>query len=121
MARSVPRIYSTSWRGSWRGVDRAELRPVSAPEQLLLVLHVLDALAEVLEFGDDLAGVLELVILAGEADVGDLVEVAQALHDLLADGAGRDFPLVLAVERLFDFVHELDLGFLGDGALAAGA
>ena len=91
-----------------------------AMEKLLLIFHIADAPVEPLQLLNELADVLELVILAGETDVRDLIKVAQARHDLLADNAAGDLALELAVQLILNLIHDPLLGILGDGPLAAG-
>src|SRR5215813_13059896 len=75
---------------------------------------------QVLELVQELVDVLELAVDGGEADVGDLVELAEALHDDRPDAGGRDLALLGVVEHGLDLVDdpvELDRR---DGPLLAG-
>ena len=58
---------------------------------------------EIFYFADKVAGIAELAVDRGEADIGDIVHFLEALHDLFSDGGGGDFPAVL----LFEFLHDL--------------
>jgi len=78
---------------------------------------------ELAELGDlslELAHVLEAVVLACEADVGDLVDVAEAGGDALADLDALDLAVEGAVDVLVDLLGELALDGVGDRAFAEG-
>jgi hypothetical protein len=62
----------------------------------------------------------ESVVLAGEADVGDAVHVAELQGDTAPDLRALHLPLELPVNVLFDHAGEALLGLLGDRALSAG-
>src|SRR5262245_19537133 len=55
-----------------------------------------------LEFVDEVADVFETPIDAGEADVGNLVDDGQTLHDERADFGAFDFRLAVGVHVAFD-------------------
>src|SRR5690348_8527426 len=55
-----------------------------------------------LELVDEVVHVLELAVDAGEADEGDLVELAQVLHHQLANVGGFHLGLKLGVHVAFD-------------------
>jgi len=68
------------------------------------------------EFGD----VAELLVDAGETHVSNLIDTTEALHDALADGAGRDLLVELRLQRVHHILHE-HRDLLGvDRALVAG-
>lgn len=81
-------------------------------------------LGEAVDFLSEFIDIAELLIDACEADVGDLVDGAEALHDTLADGAGRDDGIEFALEveddigdEHFDLVW-VDRAFFGSAAEA---
>src|ERR1700752_1890762 len=51
--------------------------------------------------------VLEVTVHGGEAHVGDLVEMAQLLHDQLADGARRYLAIAEAAHAVHDAAYRL--------------
>src|SRR6185295_2919282 len=55
-----------------------------------------------LELVQELRDVLELAVDAGEADVGDLVEVLELLHHQVADDRARHLAVVLLVAADLD-------------------
>ncbi len=57
---------------------------------------------------------------AGEADVGDVVEFAQAVHDHLADEFAGDFALELFRHDGDDVIHEVVKRLQADRPLLAG-
>ena len=65
---------------------------------------------EIFYFADKVAGIAELAIDGGKADIGDIVHLLEAFHDLFADGGGGDFATIL----LFEFLHDLINGFLDE-------
>src|SRR5262249_57863457 len=68
---------------------------------------------QVLQLVEELVDVLELAVDGGEANVGDLVELAEALHDDRPDPGGRDLALLRIVQHRLDLVDdavELDRG-----------
>ncbi len=78
------------------------------------------AAEQLFELGFEFADVLEVAVDAGEADVGDGVDVLEALHDELADGAGGALALGRVDDEGFGLVDDvLHLGG-GDVALLAG-
>src|SRR5213080_1594275 len=44
---------------------------------------------------------------AGEADIGHLIEAAEALDDQFADALAGDFLVEAAMDLFFDFIHDL--------------
>lgn len=71
-------------------------------------------------FVDEFGDVAELFVDAREADVSDLVDVTEALHDTFADGPGRNFALKLGFEGI-DYVFDQHGDLLEiDGAFVAG-
>src|SRR6266480_1855171 len=68
----------------------------------------------------DLLEVHKFPVNRGEADVGDLVQVAQALHDHLADFAAGDLHAAGAAELGFDVVDDGAQALRGDVALFGG-
>jgi hypothetical protein len=71
---------------------------------------------EAFEFELEFVDVLEVAIDGGEADVGDGVDVFEAVHDEFADGGGGAFALWGVDDEGFDGVY--DLLHLGDGDFA---
>ncbi len=65
---------------------------------------------EIFYFADKVAGIAELSVDGGKADIGNVVHFFEALHDLFADGGGGDFTTIL----LFEFLHDLINGFLDE-------
>src|ERR1700730_13485323 len=62
----------------------------------------------VFECGAHLFGILERTVHGGETDIRDLVELAQALHDHLADLSAGDLEQVAAAELVLNLVdHHL--------------
>src|SRR4029077_16345565 len=72
--------------------------------------HLLDLALDLLE-------VHELPIHRGEADVGDLVQVAQALHDHLPDLSGRNLHPAGPPQLRLDVVHDRPQALRRDVAL----
>src|SRR5437899_4793251 len=75
---------------------------------------------EIFQFGHEFLDVLKVHVNAGEADVGDFVELLQAMHDHFADFGGGQFPFRSFVDHALDFIHN---GFefrRGYGAFFAG-
>src|SRR3990172_7623517 len=60
---------------------------------------------DVLELGHELVDVLERPVYRGEADVGDLVEQVEPVHELLADDGAGDLLEAFFLEGLFDLLH----------------
>src|SRR5579883_3400406 len=68
------------------------------------------AMEQTLQFFEHGFNVVKGAVDAGEANIGDLVHVAQALHYPLTDDAAWQFLLALPVEFLLDLLHRvLDL------------
>ena len=65
---------------------------------------------EIFYFADKVAGIAELAVDGGKADIGDIVHFFEALHDLFADGGSGDFTTIL----LFELFHYLIDGFLDE-------
>ena len=65
---------------------------------------------EIFYFADKVAGIAELAVDGGKADIGDIVHFLEALHDLFANGGGGDFATILLLELL----HYLIDGFLDE-------
>src|ERR1700757_4717464 len=57
---------------------------------------------ELAEHGFEILGLAEVAIDRGEADIGDVVELAQMLHHDLADRLRGDFGLAAAFELAHD-------------------
>src|SRR6267142_542613 len=76
---------------------------------------------QLLQFRAELVHVLEIAVDGGKADIGDLVDQLQALHDALADFRGGAFALRRIDHVLLHFVHDLFHPAHGNGALFAGA
>ena len=77
-------------------------------------------LGQAADLVDEFSDVAKFFVNAGEADVGDLIEVAEALHDALADGAGRDFRFELSLHGVHDVFDEHGDLFDIDGAFVTG-
>ena len=74
---------------------------------------------EVFQFGHEFLDVFEIHVDAGETDVGDFVELLEAMHDHFADFRGGQFPFGGFVDHAFDFIHDgFEFGS-GNGALLA--
>src|SRR5579885_1187168 len=83
---------------------------VCCRRSLLRLAVRLLAMEQTLQFFEHGFNIVKGAVDAGEANVGDLVHVAQALHHPLADDAARQFLLALPVELLLDLRHRfLDL------------
>src|SRR5712692_5247433 len=66
----------------------------------------LRAADQVLELQQELVDILELPVDGGEADVGNLVQLPEPVHDEGADLRRRDLPLFAVVQAAFDLVHD---------------
>src|SRR5688572_14866569 len=64
------------------------------------------AAEKVLELAQELVHVLELSVDRREADVGDLVELAEAVHDARSDVGRRHLTLLGVVQMSFDLIHD---------------
>jgi len=71
---------------------------------------------EIFYFADKVAGIAELAIDGGKADIGDVVHFFEALHDLFADGGGGDFTTILLFEFLQYLIDSFLDEFRADGA-----
>ena len=89
-------------------------------EEFLLILHIADAAVEQFELLLEFINAAEFVVLAGETDVGNFVDVAQPGHDAFADDLAGDFAIKLAMQFLFEFVDDFLFDVFGDFAFAAG-
>ena len=78
----------------------------------LVVLGV----GQILNFFFEVGDVREGPVDGGEADVGDLVEVSEAFHDVFADGGAGDLFEAAAPYFLFDAVEGCFELFCGDRA-----
>ena len=78
------------------------------------------AATEVFDFADKIAGVAELAIDGGKADIGDFVQLLEGIHDLFADGRGGNFPSVFLLEILNQLICRLINKFRADRPLFAG-
>ena len=61
------------------------------------------------QFGDGVdegLDVLKAEVHRGEADVGDVVDVFQPLHDPVAEAARGDFPLATDTQAVFDVINK---------------
>ena len=90
-----------------------------APPHLLLG-RLLGLSQHRLKLVDEVMHVLELAIDAREADVCDLIHVAEVLHDEFADFVGRHFRVEAIVDFAFDGFDERTDLFVADGAFPAG-
>jgi len=63
---------------------------------------------EIFYFANKVAGITELAIHRGEADVGNIIHFFEAFHDFFADGCGGNLSAVFLFEV---FQHLID-GFL---------
>ncbi len=92
---------------------------ISGPD-LNFMARLLEGGFEGFDFLGEFGEVFEVLIHAGEADVGDLVNFLESGHDVLADGAGGDFGVEFALDGLGDLGDE-ELEALGfDGAFLGG-
>ncbi len=84
-----------------RAITVAHLKPVGnvilrrAAEEGLLIFHFFGVLGECVQLGAEVVDGCEAVVFAGVADVSDLVEIAEALHDALTDHAAGHFAIEL--------------------------
>src|SRR5690606_24019624 len=76
---------------------------------------------DALHFAEEFVHGGELAVDAGEAHVGDLVELAQAAHDRLADPGDGHFLLEDALRLVLHLLGQALEGGLGHGTLVAGA
>jgi hypothetical protein len=73
-------------------------------------IGVLGRFTEGADLVDELGDVAEFLIHTGEAHVGDLVDVAEALHHAVSEGAGRNFTVELGfdgIDNVFDEHRDL--------------
>ena len=63
---------------------------------------------EIFYFANKVAGVAELAIHRGEADVGNIIHFFEAVHNFFADGCGGNLPAVFLLEV---FQHLIDCFF----------
>ena len=50
---------------------------------------------EIFDFANKITRIAELAVNGGEADIGDIIHLFEALHDLFANGSGGNFPAIL--------------------------
>src|ERR687887_670023 len=67
----------------------------------------LGVLRQFVEHAFEILGLVEIAIDRSEADISDVVERAQRLHDHLAHSLRRDFALALTLELAHDFRDRL--------------
>src|SRR5581483_3890905 len=75
---------------------------------------------EIADLIHELGDVAEFLVHAGEADIGNLVDLAQPGHDGVADGAARNFRLVPGLKFVEDVVDRHGQLLQIDRALVAG-
>ena len=75
---------------------------------------------EIFDFADKIAGVAELPIDGGEANISDIIHLFEAIHDFFPDGGGGNFPAVLLFELLHDLIDRFFDQFGADGAFFTG-
>src|SRR5215475_8095435 len=75
---------------------------------------------ELAEHGFEILGLAEIAIDRGEADIGDVVELAQMLHHDLTDRLRGNLRLAAALELAHDGGYHLLDPLRIDGALAQG-
>ena len=50
---------------------------------------------EIFDFAHKITRIAELAVDGGESDIGDIVHLLEAFHDLFADSSGRNFSAIL--------------------------
>src|SRR5208283_312275 len=75
---------------------------------------------QLFDFVNEVRGFLKPAVDAGETHVGDLVNVAQAVHDHRADELGGHFALEFAGHRGDDVIHQIFHGLRTDGTFLTG-
>lgn len=88
------------------------------PRKLLLLFRVFAQHG--LELFNERARILELTVDAGEAHVGDLIELAQVLHHEFAEPVALDFTLEVGVKFVLDRGHDRFDLLIADRSLPAG-
>ena len=97
-----------------------QCRGIHLPQQLFQKIGHLFLLQDLGQLPHEAVDVLELTVHRGEADVADLVQGLEPLHDHLADVIGADLPLHGVHDGLLDLIGDaLELRD-GHGAVDAG-
>jgi hypothetical protein len=76
---------------------------------------------ELFEFSFEFVDVFEVAVNAGEADIGDGVEILEVFHEELADFGGGSLSFGGVHEEGFGFIDEVFEFCGGDGSFFAGA
>ncbi len=87
--------------GTTEGLSSHFIKSLYFPRKTLFCRSVI---GQMLQFPHEVALVFELPVDRGEAHVGHLVDLAQMLHDLLADLLGGDFLLVEIAQSRLDAI-----------------
>jgi hypothetical protein len=72
------------------------------------------------DFPHEFGCFFEAAINAGEANVGHFVDLAQSLHDPLADGHAGNFSFILVADFVGDVFHQFLNDFGTDGTFLTG-
>ena len=76
--------------------------------------------SEVADLVDELRHVAEFLVDGGEPHVSDLIHFTETLHDVFADGGGRDLAVVVGFDGVEDVFEEHGDLLVVDRALVAG-
>ena len=90
--------------GTTEGLSSDFLKASISRESPRKTLFCTSVIGQMLQFPHEVVLVFELPVDRGEAHVGHLVDLAQMLHDLLADLLGGDFLLVEIAQSRLDAI-----------------